>query len=196
MNTTLLINILILTGGKNKIVFKFSDEFTGNIFGKPYKEISSYLNNKFKPDYFNNTKMKKKNFKKEKKVLRIRMVGLYEVKFHHEWLKKKLEDEFIVKFVKNYPDYFIYNVKDSKDRTENPPWAIRIAFYTENMMPDINYADYSMAHYHINYLDRYFKTNIFFYENLTQIQKIREEVLNKPMRTKFCGAVISNCGGE
>ena len=43
--------------------------------------------------------------------------------------------------------------------------AIKIAIYTENVMPDINQADYAIGHYHINYLDKYFKYNIFFGKN-------------------------------
>jgi len=63
-------------------------------------------------------------------------------------------------------------------------------------MVDMNYADYTIAHYHINYLDKYFKHNVFFWENFTDIDKVRKEVLKNPIRTKFCGAVISNCTAE
>ena len=62
-------------------------------------------------------------------------------------------------------------------------------------MPDINYADYTIAHQHINYLDRYFKFPVFFFMNsnkIDKIEKIRKEVLKNPIRNKFCAAVISN----
>ena len=60
-------------------------------------------------------------------------------------------------------------------------------------MPDLNFADYAIGHYHINYLDRFFKYNIFFWTNFNDIDKKRKELLNSPIRKKFCGAVISNC---
>ena len=44
-----------------------------------------------------------------------------------------------------------------------------------------------------NYLDRYFKYSVFFWKNFSDIDKIREEVLKKRVRNKFCAAVISNC---
>lgn len=44
------------------------------------------------------------------------------------------------------PDYLIYNVFHPDDLNLNYINAIRIAIYTENIMPDINYADYVMSH--------------------------------------------------
>ena len=63
-------------------------------------------------------------------------------------------------------------------------------------MPDINYADYIIGHYHINYLDRYFKYNVFLWKNISVINKKRKEVIQNLNRTKFCAAVISNCGAK
>ena len=63
-------------------------------------------------------------------------------------------------------------------------------------MPDLNYADYILGHYHINYLDRYFKHTIFFWNNFTSINKVRKEVLKSPIRNKFCAALISNCAAK
>ncbi len=60
-------------------------------------------------------------------------------------------------------------------------------------MPDLNCADYFMAHYHITYLDRFFKINVFFWENFSEINTKRLEVINSPIRKKFCAAVYSNC---
>ena len=60
------------------------------------------------------------------------------------WLLNKLDDEFIMEFNENDPDYLIYNVFDKYDVDLNPNFknSIKIAFYTENIMVDINYADY------------------------------------------------------
>ena len=60
-------------------------------------------------------------------------------------------------------------------------------------MPDINSADYIIGHYHINYLDRFFKYSIFLWNNFSNIDKNRELTLKKPIWTKFCAALISNC---
>ena len=46
---------------------------------------------------------------------------------------------------------------------------------------------------YFNYFDRYFKTNVFFWENFNDIDSKRLKVLNNPIRKKFCAAVISNC---
>ena len=104
-----------------------------------------------------------------------------------------MEKEFILKFDEDNPDYLIYNVFPIKDRKYNDTNAIKIAIYTENLMPDLNSADYAIGQYHIIYLDRYFKYSVFLWENFTDIYKKREEVLKNPMRKKFCAAVISNC---
>lgn len=89
----------------------------------------------------------------------------------------------------------IYNVFGDKDANISYTNCIRIAIHSENTMPDINYADYSIAHQHINYLDRYFKFPYFFFINspkMDKIEKIRKEVLKNRIRNKFCAAVISN----
>ena len=89
--------------------------------------------------------------------------------------------------------------KDNKfgDRHLNPKYknAVKIAFYTENKIPDLSEADYAIGHQHINYLDRYFKYSIFLLSNFENIKGVRENVLNHPIRKKFCAAVISNSHG-
>ena len=199
INSLFLINILISHRQSNKLFFKISDSFNFNIFKKSYQEISAYLNNKFSTNYFNgnnSTKNKNNNVTQSKKQIRVKSVGLFNREAHQKWLRDCLDDEFEIKFTKKNPDYLIYNVFNSQDRTEYHPNEIRIAVYTENKMVDMNYADYTIAHYHINYLDKYFKHNVFFWENFTDIDKVRKEVLKNPIRTKFCGAVISNCTAE
>ena len=62
-------------------------------------------------------------------------------------------------------------------------------------MPDLNCDDYFIAFYHINYLDRYFKKYLFPRIDFKEINAKRLEVLNSPVRTKFCASIISNCGG-
>lgn len=36
-------------------------------------------------------------------------------------------------------------------------------------MPDINQADYAIGHYHFNYLDRFFKYSIVFWQKINNI---------------------------
>ena len=78
----------------------------------------------------------------------------------------------------------------------NPKYnnAVKIAIFTENRIPDFNKADYVIGHYHINYLDRYFKYSGFITlnHNNTFYNLIRKRILENPTRTKFCAAVISN----
>ena len=70
--------------------------------------------------------------------------------------------------------------------------AIKIAIFTENFIPYLKEVDYAIGHYHINYLDRYFKYSVFLWEQFNDINQIRQKVLNNPIRRKFCAAVISN----
>ena len=134
-----------------------------------------------------------------KKTIKIQQVGMFNLTNNRNWIKSKLDDEFIIEFDSPDPDYLIFNVYNLyKDVNEdiNPKYqnSIKIAIYTENIMTDMNYADYIFNHYHINYFDRYFKHSIFLWENNSIINQVRKEVLKAPIRKKFCAAVISNCG--
>ena len=111
---------------------------------------------------------------------------------HKLWIKDKLKDKFYISFDKDNPDYLIYNVFGKKHLNFINRNVIKIAIYTENKIPDLNEVDYAIGHAHINYLDRYFKHSILLWINYKDINKIREQVLNMPIREKFCSAVISN----
>ena len=192
--TSLIINLCFYKINRRKCkyfdskLFKSSDDFIMKLNTKEYKDISRYLNNK----YSINNKVPSK-FQFFKKVVRIKIVGLFDRLNHIRWLKSKTDDEFILIFVENNPDYLIYNVFTQEDIKQKYNNVIKIAIYTENIMPDLNLADYAIGHYHINYLDRYFKYNVFFWTNFNEIDKKRKEILGNPIRKKFCGAVISNC---
>ena len=122
----------------NLISFKSSDLFNINLYKNTYKYLSSYLGKKY-----NINNKESINFKTyNKKFIKIRSVGLFSEKFHLNWLKRKLDDEFIISFDDPYPDYLIYNVFNDADLNPNFTNAVRIAIYTENVMPDLNYADY------------------------------------------------------
>jgi hypothetical protein len=74
--------------------------------------------------------------------------------------------------------------------------SIKIAYYTENEIPDFNFADYAIGQAHINYLDRYLRIPYFLglsynYTN-SKMFYLRKLVINKKRREKFCAAVISS----
>ena len=126
-------------------LFKYSDYFIMNLNMKAYKYISKYLTNKYNIN-FESSKSSLFN-RIKKKIIKIKSIGLFDRKHHIKWLKNKLDDEFILQFDEDNPDYLIYNVftdEDSKSKYKN---AIKIAIYTENVMPDLNLADYTIGHY-------------------------------------------------
>ena len=76
--------------------------------------------------------------------------------------------------------------------------STKIAFLTENMIPDFNTADYAISHSYINFLDKhfiysycFFNFTDFFHEN--DIDNARKKALSAPIDTKkFCAALITN----
>ena len=171
-------------------LFKDSDKFNFNLFRRPYQYISNYLLNKY-TTINNNTNHNIKST--EKKVIKLKREGIYDRNRNLKWLKTRLSDQFILQYDDPNPDYLLFNC--FSDRGLEPKYQnlIKIAIYTENQIPDLNCADYFLAHYHINYLDRYFKSNIFFWESFNEIDSKRLEVINSPIRKKFCAAAYSNC---
>ena len=113
----------------------------------------------------------KENNSTEKKVIKLKITGF--VNSQLPWLTERLKDNFILEINSPNPDYLIYNVYNQEDLTENNRNidAIRIALFTENEYPDMNVADYFFANYHFIYFDRYFKMNLFFWENFNEIDK-------------------------
>ena len=131
-----------------------------------------------------------------KKTIRIKSVNLFNENKHYEWIRKKISNEFEIIIDEQNPDYLIYNIFGNNDLNTSYQNCIRIAIYTENVMPDLNYADYALGHYHINYLDRYFKYSIFLWNDLNDINKVRKQVLKFKIRNKFCAGAISNCNSN
>ena len=188
LNAFLLICCINILKKDNINIFKYSDYFKLYFLKNSYKDISSYLSNKYN---INNSIIS--NLYISKKILKIKCTGLFDRTYHLNWLRSKLDNEFILEFNESDPDYLIYNVFSDEDMESKYQHAIKIAIYTENVMPDINQADYAIGHYHINYLDRFFKYSIVFWQKINNIDIIRKEVLRRQKRIKFCGAVIKNC---
>lgn len=89
--------------------------------------------------------------------------------------------------------YDVFGCQHIKEKYKS---SIKIAYYSENKIPDFDEADYALSQAHFVYFDRYFKYPSFIwnlnnYRNYN-IDKIRKKVLKKPIRAKFCAAVITN----
>jgi len=160
----LIINIIILT---NDSSFKL------------YKYLYSDKSNKVK-------------HQNHKKIINIYCVDLYRGQNIEEMLVELLGSEFTFNFDENNPDYLIYNIFGVRHLEEKYKSCVKISYSTENKIPDISYADYSIGFHHINYLDRFFSSNFYYVTNYSFYQNIRVNVLRNPKRTKFCAAVITN----
>ena len=177
---------------------KNSDLLTLLFSNKKFLDISNYLNSKFESKIHLRfyqafiPKNKKRIKKKKRKKIVLYSVDLFSLKFHKYWLKNLLKDRFIIKFDNNKPDYLLYNVFGSEHLNPKYNNSIKIAIFTENIIPDFIEVDYAIGHYHINYLDRYFKYNIFFWRDINNFYMSRNKALNSPKRLKFCAALISN----
>ena len=105
-----------------------------------------------------------------------------------------LQNIFDIEFVEDNPEYIIIDVYGLNNKKFNNSLnkTIKIAIFTENKIPDLNEADYTLAQSHINYLDRSFKYLNLMYLNYEPIDKIRKNFLKNMNRKKFCAAVISD----
>ena len=124
--------------------------------------------------------------------MKLYSVDLFNRAIHRRWLERRLEDKFIIEYNRDNPDYLKFNVFGKQLLNPKYKNAIKIGVLTENIIPDLNFVDYALGYAHISYLDRYFKYSIFMWSIYSMINKIREEVLKSPIRTKFSDAVISN----
>jgi hypothetical protein len=197
------LNFEIISNRNSKILsnFKNVDLFFINIAKKTFKQISFYLNSKFEKSW--NKYKSLDNKIREKKVISINSVGSSSIYYNNRLIKditKLLENTFIFNFTSNNPDYLVYDVFNCDQLDYKYNNAIKIAFYTENIIPDFNFADYSIGFHNINYLDRYFrKTTLIWvfqkrYLNIKNkfFEKKRRKAYKSKTRKKFCAAVISN----
>ena len=175
---------------------------------KSFKNISFYLYTKFKTSK-NNSSINKSlengiNIKKLKikKNIRFYTVGSsnnYYANILKNNIIEGLEDNFNFEFTNDKPDYLIYDIFYCDFLDSNYNNSIKIAFYTENQIPDFNKADYAIGFQNINYLDRYFRKTTLIWKlenNFLNIKnkdfkKKRNKALKKK-RNNFCAAVISN----
>ena len=165
--------------------FKNVDRPLINFGIKSYKKIVNLINK--------NIGGKKKN--KKKKIV-IHSVDFLNNDENNIFIKRLLKDNFVFEFNNTNPDYLLYDVFGCEHLDKKYNNAIKIAFLSENIIPNFNEADYAISQANINYLDRYFKYPIFIY-NLEIIKNknfnyIRMATLKYKRKRKFCAAVISN----
>ena len=173
------------------------DNFPLNFLSKSYKNITNYLTSKY---YMKKDKISLIN-SDSKNNSSIKTVKLYYQNINQRWIeliKKDLKGIVNVELDQINPDYYIYATFGCEYLNNTYNNSIKIAFFTENQLPDLDYADYAIGLSHINYLDRYFilpylvyyfNSNNLFIDNIT---KARENAIKYHNRTKFCAAVISN----
>ena len=133
-----------------------------------------------------------KNISSKKRIY-IDFVDLYRGQKLKQWINDTLGNKFLFIFNSNIPEYLIFNVFGMRHLDPKYNNCVKIAYFTENIIPDLNKADYAIGFSHINYLDRFFKHSIFF-ENST-FNYIREKYILNNHKKKFCAAVISNKKG-
>ena len=193
------INLLLYINKTSVLNMKNSDLKLIQFFKLSYKNISFYLNSKYIINYFYN-----ENLKTEKTTINKKIIQLFFINFHcSNYQQKQINDikqilsrKFEIVINPQSPEYLIYNVFGCLHLNEKYNNSIKIAYYTENEIPDFNFADYAIGQAHINYLDRYLRIPYLFglsynYAN-SKMFYLRKLVINKKRREKFCAAVISN----
>ena len=170
----------IFKGYKQSFRFKSSDIY-----------IFFHQNNLYKNDYLN---QKFKDIKS--KNISLACEDTLNNKDCFKGYKKKLEKfNFIVEFNNVQPDFLMYDVFGCNHSKEKYNKSIKIATYSENIIPDLSEADYSLSQMHIIYFDRYFKYPSFIWR-LNKFRNYKVENIGlfakNKIKKKFCAAVISN----
>ena len=175
-----------------------------DIILKSFKNIYIYLNSKYKVNkierLYNKSIKQNLNQKKTINIYSVGSNGIFYTNKLRKNIKEGLENKYFFNFTSNNPDYLIYDVSDCNYLNSKFKNAIKIAYFTENQIPDFNKADYAIGFHNLNYLDRYFKKTTLIWKFEKQYLKIknknfiieREKVLSNKIRKKFCAAVISN----
>ena len=160
----LIANIIYMDKYKYNFKFRDIDKFLLNSISHKYNEISEYLFLKFKSKnstyineelYNRNNNLTTKTVKVCKKNMNIRWLEL---------MRKDLKGKINLEVDEENPDYLIYATFGCENVLNKYNNTIKIAFFTENQLPDLNYADYAVGLGHINHLDRFFTFPYFVYE--------------------------------
>jgi hypothetical protein len=161
------------------------DYFSLGISIKKYSKIIDFIARKFF--------MKNRDIINNKKKISISTVNILNYTNYTDFFINMLKDDFVIDFNNTYPDYLFYDVFGCEHLNQRYNNSIKIAYYTENKIPDFHQADYALSQAHINYLDRYYRYPSIIWHlsnnNLININKNRRKVNE---RKKFCAAIISN----
>ena len=128
----------------------------------PFKAISNYLTNKYynSKDIFlmNNTSSEANIIKKT--------IKLNYLNAHPRWIDlitESVKEKINIKLDRENPDYLVYATFGCDYLSDKYNNTIKIAFFTENQIPDLSYADYAVGLSHLFYLDRYLHLPYFIY---------------------------------
>jgi hypothetical protein len=163
---------------------------------KTFNEISNYLNTKF----YNNKDIKKDSISKNQNIINIYFLNFKKSLFYRKQINKillTLKEKYIINITNDNPDYIIYDVFGCDQMKKEYKNSIKIAYFTENILPDFNFADYAIGHAHFSYLDRYLRIPFYFLNKLLSIkikniEIIRKQLIKSSIKKKFAAAVISN----
>ena len=148
----LFINIFIILKNISIIIIITNLKFrllNNDIFS--YKKISDFINSKYYIKIFNS------NEPKNKKPIKIFFIDSAPSLNGVTIIKKILSQKFQIIIDEKNPDFLIYNVYGCKHLEKKYINSIKIAYYTENQIPDFNIADYAVGQAHISFLDRYLR---------------------------------------
>jgi len=172
------------------------DKMTINFVNNSYNNISNLLNSKYMINRNKNLSKKESIHKKKISYYILDKQPSFYTNPQYKLLKKLLKKKYEIIIKSDNPDYLFFDVFGCSHLNETFQNSIKIAFFTENQIPDFNKTDYAIGQSHIIFLDRYFKRSYFlgllFVFNNRYMQIIRKKVLNSQKRKKFCAAVISN----
>jgi hypothetical protein len=179
------LNFEIISKRNCKILsnFKNVDLFFINIAKKTFKQISFYLNSKYDNNNLNINKIELFDKQiQEKKVIKLYSVGSFNTFYKNVLLNditKLLGEKFIFNFTPDNPEYLIYDVFSCDHLDSRYDNAIKIAFYTENIIPDFNDADYSIGFHNMHYLDRYFRKTTLIWVFQKRYLNIKNKFFDK-----------------
>ena len=166
------------------------DKYIFSLLSNLFLNIGYYSTNKYK------IYKKLIKIKKRKKIIKYYGVNLNDEKAFKQKIKILLKNKFRIKYDKHKPDYLFFNVFGKEELDSKYNNTIKIAYFTENAIPDFFQCDYAIGHPHITFLDRYFKYPFSFILTLKNLEsqhlkEIRNNAIKIP-RKKFCAAVISD----
>ena len=184
----LFVNILILNKNKS-FIFKNNDIFLFKFNLKSFKDISFLINkNKY---YLKKNQSMIQNSLNTKKTIKIFFEDCKDYQINT--ILNTLHKKYKVIITDNKPDYLFFDTFGCNHLKKKYNNLIKIAFFTENQIPDFNIADYSFGLYHINFIDRYFSRPKYINSlNNKFFQKVKNKFLNSTIKKKFCASVISN----